>query len=68
MIQTVSKVPCSRYGKCRYRIEKIMQKSRPDEDKMKVCFLYKALSFQVIIIQKNCKRRFCYQWLRIWNV
>lgn len=22
-----------------------MQKSRPDEDKMKVCFLYKALSF-----------------------
>lgn len=29
-----------------------MQKSRPDEDKMKVCFLYKALSFQVIIIKK----------------
>lgn len=29
-----------------------MQKSRPDEDKMKVCFLYKALSFQVTIIKK----------------
>ena len=33
-----------------------MQKSRPDEDKMKVCFLYKALSFQVIIIQKKLQK------------
>jgi hypothetical protein len=51
-------VPCSRYDKIRYRIEKIMQKSRPDEDKMKVCFLYKALSFQVTIIKKTAKGGF----------
>lgn len=35
-----------------------MQKSRPDGDKMKVCFLYKALNFQVIIIKKTAKGGF----------